>query len=57
MAKSRTPLTLSAEEHTFLLEFTRKGLLPAREFKHALILLDSADSTLDNLIIAQRLGV
>lgn len=57
MAKYRIPLTLSEEERTFLREFTRKGIHPARELKRALILLDSTDSTLDNLTIAQRLGV
>lgn len=57
MAKHRTPLTLSEDERTFLLDFTRKGLHPAREIKRALVLLDSTDPRLDNPTIAQRLGV
>lgn len=57
MAKHRIPLNLSKDERTFLLDFTRKGLHPAREIKRALILLDSTDTTLDNPTLAQRFGV
>jgi putative transposase len=58
MAKHRIPLNLSKDERTFLLDFTRKGLHPAREIKRALILLDdSTDPTLDNPTLAQRFGV
>jgi transposase len=57
MAKHRIPLNLSKDECTFLLDFTRKGLHPAREIKRALILLDSTDPTLDNPTLAQRFGV
>ena len=41
MAKYRTPLTLSEDERTFLLDFTRKGVHPAREIKRARLLLDT----------------
>ena len=57
MAKHRTPLKLSDDERTFLFDFTRKGLRPAREIKRALVLLDSTDPTLDNSTLAQRFGV
>lgn len=57
MAKHRTSLILSSDEHTFLLNFTRKGLHSARELKRAMILLDSTDPTLDNPTIAHRHGV
>ena len=57
MAKHRIPLNLSAAERTFLRDFTRKGLLPARAVKRALILLDSPDPTLDNPTLAERFGV
>jgi putative transposase len=57
MAKHRTSLLLSSDEHTFLLDLTRKGLHPAREIKRAMILLDSTDPTLDNPTIAHRCGV
>jgi hypothetical protein len=33
IAKHRTSLLLSSDEHTFLLDFTRKGLHPARAIK------------------------
>lgn len=57
MAKHRTSLLLSSDDHPFLLNFTRKGLHPAREIKRAMILLDSTDPTLDNPTIAHRQGV
>jgi len=57
MAKHRTSLLLSADEHTLLLNLTRKGLHPAREIKRAMILLESTDPTLDNPTIAHRQGV
>ena len=57
MAKYRTPLTLSADERFFLLDFTRKGVHPAREIKRALLLLDSTNPTLDPPTLAQRFGV
>jgi putative transposase len=57
MAKPRTPLKLSDDERTFLFDFTRKGIRPAREIKRALVLLNSTDPTLDNSALAQRFGV
>ena len=57
MAKHRTPLKLSDDERTFLFDFTREGLRPAREIKRALVLPDSTDPTLDNSTLAQRFGV
>jgi hypothetical protein len=57
MAKHRTPLKLSDDERTFLFDFTRKGIRPAREIKRALVLLNSTDPTLDNSALAQRFGV
>ena len=57
MAKHRTPLKLSDDERTFLFDFTRKGIRPAREIKRALVLFNSTDPTLDNSALAQRFGV
>jgi putative transposase len=57
MAKHRTPLKLSDDERTFLFDFTRKGIRPAREIKRALVLLNSTDPTLDSSTLAQRFGV
>jgi putative transposase len=51
------PLKLSDDERTFLFDFTRKGIRPAREIKRALVLLNSTDPTLDNSALAQRFGV
>jgi transposase len=57
MARHRTPLKLSADERPFLVDFTRKGLRPAREINRARVRLDSTDPTLDTSTLAQRLGV